>query len=135
VPVSSILPPGCKVITREEGLSYLSPGEIVFCVLSKNSSKVKGDRILSAIGCAIPDDPSKIGYIFEHKSSEDEVQGMVTAKELAIEMYESVNGSEPKEVIAISKEAVADEDGVWTTVVAAAVFITKDLHNKTGEDR
>ena len=124
VPVSSILPPRCKVITREEGLSHIVPGEIVFCVLSKNSSKVKGRRILSAVGCAIPNDPSKVGYISEYKSSEDELQGMLTAKKLAIEMYESANGEKPKEVIGISKEAVVDENEIWTTVVTAAVFIT-----------
>ena len=36
VTVSSILPPGCKLIAKEMGLKMLKPGEITFAVLSKN---------------------------------------------------------------------------------------------------
>ena len=32
VQVSSILPPGCKIVTRRKGLSFLQPGKIVFGV-------------------------------------------------------------------------------------------------------
>lgn len=32
VTVSSILPPHCELVDVEEGLSHLSPGEIVYCV-------------------------------------------------------------------------------------------------------
>ena len=30
VRVSSIFPPNCKLLSRREGLKYLSPGEVVF---------------------------------------------------------------------------------------------------------
>jgi len=33
VNVSSIYPPGCKLIRREEGKKLLSPGQIVYCVM------------------------------------------------------------------------------------------------------
>ncbi|MEO0206696.1 MAG: pyruvoyl-dependent arginine decarboxylase, partial [candidate division WOR-3 bacterium] len=33
VRVSSILPPNCKIVSRTKGLQYLSPGEVVFCVM------------------------------------------------------------------------------------------------------
>ena len=33
VTVSSILPPNCKIIPKDEGLTHLNPGEIVFCVI------------------------------------------------------------------------------------------------------
>ena len=39
VTVSSIIPPGCKLISKEEGLKRLQPGEITFVVLSKNAVK------------------------------------------------------------------------------------------------
>ncbi|HXY56482.1 MAG TPA: pyruvoyl-dependent arginine decarboxylase, partial [Nitrososphaerales archaeon] len=33
VTVSSIIPPGCKQISKEQGVGMLKPGEIVFLVL------------------------------------------------------------------------------------------------------
>ncbi len=38
VHVSSILPPNCKIISREEGLKLLKPGQVTFCVMSKNET-------------------------------------------------------------------------------------------------
>src|ERR1700739_1439049 len=38
VRVSSIFPPQCKLVTRKEGLTYLSPGEVVFAVVAENST-------------------------------------------------------------------------------------------------
>src|SRR5262245_42205565 len=35
--VSSIYPPGCKIISKEEGLKLLRPGEIVFAVYDRES--------------------------------------------------------------------------------------------------
>ena len=35
VKVSSIMPPNCKIINKKEGLKKLSPGQIVFVVLSE----------------------------------------------------------------------------------------------------
>ena len=39
VRVSSIFPPNCKLVSRKEGLKYLSPGEVVFSVVAENSSR------------------------------------------------------------------------------------------------
>jgi arginine decarboxylase len=33
--VSSILPPHCEVIAREEAVEMLKPGDITFCVLAR----------------------------------------------------------------------------------------------------
>ena len=41
VSVSSIVPPNCKIITREKGIKELRPGEITYCVMSRNSSNGK----------------------------------------------------------------------------------------------
>jgi len=32
VQVSSIFPPGCKILSRAQGQKHLSPGQITFCV-------------------------------------------------------------------------------------------------------
>src|SRR3989344_8697873 len=35
VTVSSIFPPNCKRINREEGIKLLNPGSVVFCVMAR----------------------------------------------------------------------------------------------------
>ena len=40
VTVSSILPPGCKVIPKEEGIKLLEAGQIVYCVMADRKSVV-----------------------------------------------------------------------------------------------
>jgi arginine decarboxylase len=35
VTVSSILPPGCRLVRRKAGVATLSPGEITFCVMAR----------------------------------------------------------------------------------------------------
>jgi arginine decarboxylase len=56
VEVSSIVPPGCKLIPRQEGVKLLQDGQIVFAVLGKSYSCTPGERIITAIGMAIPED-------------------------------------------------------------------------------
>src|SRR5690348_7106328 len=38
VSVSSIKPPNCKIVNREEGRKYLVSGQIVFTVMAKSST-------------------------------------------------------------------------------------------------
>ena len=38
VQVSSIFPPHCKLVPRSKGIKLLEPGQVTFCVLSRNSS-------------------------------------------------------------------------------------------------
>src|SRR5512136_664202 len=69
VTVSSILPPKCDIINSTDGLKELYPGEIVFTVMSRNSSNEPSRRIAASIGCAIPRDRNKnFGYLSEHHS-------------------------------------------------------------------
>src|SRR6267378_6342066 len=58
VRVSSIFPPNCKLVSRKEGLKYLSPGEVVFSVVAENSSREPHRLMSSSIGVAIPSDRS-----------------------------------------------------------------------------
>src|SRR3989338_2518062 len=66
VSVSSILPPNCKIITKEKGLDELKPGEVVHCVLARNETNENNRLIAVSIGCAIPADSNQYGYLSEH---------------------------------------------------------------------
>ncbi|RMF90329.1 MAG: arginine decarboxylase, pyruvoyl-dependent [Methanobacteriota archaeon] len=143
VRVSSILPPGCKIISRAAGSKLLSPGEVVFCVLSQNASNERNRLIAASIGVAIPKDKGQYGYLSEHHSfgqtenvagnyAEDLAASML-ASTLGIEYDEDICYDEKREIWRLSgkivktrnitKSAVVGKDGRWTTVVAAAVMI------------
>ncbi|MGQ9811340.1 MAG: pyruvoyl-dependent arginine decarboxylase, partial [bacterium] len=68
VRVSSIFPPGCKLISREQGLKLLSPGEIVYVILSENATQEPHRLIAASLGVAIPKDPTQYGYLSEYHS-------------------------------------------------------------------
>jgi arginine decarboxylase len=139
VTVSSILPPHCAVVDVEEGLGHLSPGEIVYCVLARESTNHPGKLISGAIGMAIPEDPHQHGYLSEHHGlGEIEETACVHAEELAntmlttalgIPAYAGIrpngNGESANmriEQKSIAQTAIGNDDGLWTTVVAVAVF-------------
>ncbi len=142
VHVSSILPPGCKIIPRSEGLKEIKPGQIAFCVFSRCSSNEPHRLIAASIGCAIPADPNAYGYLSEyHAFGENEKQAGDKAEDLAASMLASTLGiefddelvwDEKKEIWRISgkivrtmnvtQSAIVDNKG-YTTVIAAAVFL------------
>ena len=64
--VSSILPPGCQIISKNEGLKELIPGMLTFCVMARCSSNEPHRLIAASIGVAIPADPNAYGYLSEH---------------------------------------------------------------------
>ena len=68
VRVSSIFPPQCKLLPRSQGLTYLSPGEVVFAVVAENSTHEPHRLLASSIGVAIPADRNTYGYLSEHHS-------------------------------------------------------------------
>jgi arginine decarboxylase len=143
VKVSSILPPKCRIISREKGLEVLSPGELVFCVLSHNHSNEAQRLIAASVGCAIPKDRNMYGYLSEHHSfGEKEESAGEYAEDLAASMLATTLGidfdpdksyDERREIWKISGKIVKTRNvtqsarvgrgGKWTTVVAAAVFI------------
>jgi arginine decarboxylase len=125
VTVSSILPPKCEILDRKEGLKELYPGEIVFTVMSRNSSNEPSRRIAASIGCAIPKDPKKsFGYLSEHHSyGETEKYAGIYAEKLAENMLLTWTKEKPERTLNISCTAEVDDEGNWTTVISAAVFI------------
>ena len=143
VRVSSIFPPNCKLISRKEGLKYLDAGEVTFSVVAENSTREPHRLMASSIGLAIPADRSTYGYLSEHHSfGESDDQAGDYAEELAAEMLATTldvefdpdrSWDEKKEIYRISNKivrtanvtqsAVGDKRGLWTTVIAAAIFI------------
>ena len=142
VPVSSILPPHCKIISKSQGITRLSPGAISFTVFSKNASSEPHRLIVASVGCAIPADSSGYGYLSEFHAfgmtekqagdySEDMAAAML-ATTLGIEFDENKSWDEKKEIYRISNKiyrstcitqsAVVGQRG-YSTVIAAAVFI------------
>jgi arginine decarboxylase len=127
VTVSSILPPACRQVSPEEGLAQLSAGEIVFCVLARAETQRGGEPIAAGVCLARLRDGGAYGYIAEHSGkglSEAEVN-LLTRSD-AVEMLTTLSGSgggEAFEFSSYAQAAVGAADGVWTTAVAAVVFI------------
>jgi len=143
VNVSSIFPPGCKKISKEEGLKLLKPGQIVFWVSARNQTNEPNRLIAASIGCALPADPNQYGYLSEHHSfGETDSKAGEYAEDLAASMLATTLGIEFDPDLAwdereqiykmsgkivrttnITQSAIGNKDGLWTTVVAAAVFV------------
>ena len=142
VKVSSIFPPNCTLVQRTKGLKTLSPGEIVYVVMSENSTNEPNRLVAASAGIAIPKEHNRHGYISEHHSfgQNDTVAGEY-AEDLAAYMLATTLGApfnpdrsydEQKDIWKISghivktrnitQTAVGDKKGLWTTVVAAVVF-------------
>ena len=143
VKVSSILPPYCIEIQKEDGLAQLHAGQIVFTVLSEASSNEFNRLISASIGVAKPADRRAYGYLSEHHDfgikpdhagefAEDLAAEML-ATTLGVPFSPEANYDEKKEIFKmdgsivetknITSSATVREEGEWLTVLAAAVFI------------
>lgn len=139
--VSSIFPPGCKIISRNEGIRQLIPGMITYCVLARCGSNEPHRLVAASVGCAIPTDKTIYGYLSEHHSygkteksagdySEDLAAAML-ASTLGVEFDENKSWDEKEEVFKISGKIVRTTNITQTavvkngycTVVAAAVLL------------
>ncbi|WP_456369325.1 pyruvoyl-dependent arginine decarboxylase [Geoglobus sp.] len=120
VTVSSIFPPQCEVVGIEDGLKELYPGQIVFCVMSRETSDREGEKIYASVGVAIPSDPSLHGYLTEYHGvyTGDDVGRK--AEESAAFMLETAFGIKPAKTFNITRVVEVRET---TTVVSAAVFV------------
>ena len=66
VTVSSIYPPGCKIISRKKGIELIEPGQITFAVMARCCTNEPRRQLAASIGLAIPADKSLYGYLSEH---------------------------------------------------------------------
>jgi len=142
--VSSILPPNCKIITKDEGLKLLQPGQIAFCVMARMESNEPNRLMASAIGVAVPKENDKhYGYLSEHhcfgetaKKAGDYAEDLAAsmlATTLGIEFNSDTAWEEREQVYkasgqifkttSICQSCEGHKDGLWTTVIAAAVLL------------
>lgn len=141
--VSSIWPPGCKRISKEEGIKLLHPGEITFCVYDRLQTNEPNRLIAASVGAAIPADETQHGYLSEHHAfGETEEKAGEYAEDLAASMLATTQGiefdpntawNEREQIYKMSgkivkslnmtQSAIGNKEGFWTTVIAAGVFI------------
>jgi arginine decarboxylase len=143
VTVSSIFPPNCKLIPKNEGVKLLHAGQILHVVMSRAETDEPHRHIAASVGVAIPKDRDMYGYLSEHHSyGQTDEQAGDYAEDLAAEMLATIIGVEfdadkswdqRKEIWRLSDAIVSTrnvsqsargaKDAIWTSVVAACVLI------------
>lgn len=143
VKVSSIFPPRGKILAKAKALKQMKPGQITFVVMSENATNEPSRLIGASIGLARPRDTEKWGYISEHHSFgetarkagdyAEDLAATMLATVLGVDFDPDKNYDERKEIYRMSGEIVdsrsivqtaeGNKDGLWTTVVAAMVFV------------
>jgi arginine decarboxylase len=149
VSVSSIFPPNCKTISREEGLKLIRAGQIQFVVMARAETNEPNRLISAAIGLAVPSDKEGYGYLSEHhghgekaeKSGEyaEDLAATMLATTLGIEFNSETAWEEREQVYKASgkifktthivQSAEGNKDGLWTSVLAVAVLVTDENDN------
>ena len=143
VRVSSIFPPGARIIPRARGLTVLNPGEIVHVVMSEAQTNEPNRLVAAAVGLAVPAEPNAYGYLSEHhafgeterKAGDyaEDLAATMLASTLGVEFDPDVNYDERREVYRMSRKIVRSrnitqaargcKNGRWTTVLACAVLM------------
>lgn len=141
--VSSILPPNCKIISRSEGINYLKPGQITFVVMARNDTDEPNRLVASSIGLAVPKERNHYGYLSEHHSFgqnaetagdyAEDLAATMLATTLGVDFNPDTAWKEREQIYKASghifkttnicQTAQGNKDGLWTTVLAAAVLI------------
>lgn len=143
IKISSIFPPNCELISREEGIKLLIPGQILHLVLSEGATQEAHRLVSASIGVALPNNPNQYGYLAEHHGfGQNEKEAGHYAEDLAAFMLATTLGEsfdlkeiweEEKSTYKISDDIIVKtrnitqtatgEADLWTTVLAAAVCI------------
>ncbi|MFQ5807041.1 MAG: pyruvoyl-dependent arginine decarboxylase, partial [Phycisphaerae bacterium] len=143
VKVSSIFPPGCTIVPRRTGLKHLVGGQITYCVLADAHTNEPNRLISAGVGLAIPAKGEHYGYISEYhgygmnsRKTADLVEDMAAsmlASTLGLDFDPDADYDERREIYRMSGQIVTtracvqsaegDKNGLWTSVMAAAVFL------------
>jgi arginine decarboxylase len=143
VRVSSIFPPRCKVISKNQGLKKLQAGQVTYVVLAEEATNEPSRLVGAAVGLALPAEGHQYGYISEHhgygltetkiRDFVEDIAATMLATTLGIEFDPETAYDQRKEIYRMSgriirtracaQTAEGDKSGLWTTVVASAVFI------------
>jgi arginine decarboxylase len=141
--VSSILPPTCKIIPKEEGIKQLKAGQITYCVMARNETNEPNRLISSSIGLAMPKDNTAYGYLSEHHAFgekadiageyAEDLAATMLATTLGIEFDSSKAWEEREQIYKASghifktthicQSAEGHKDGLWTTTISVALFL------------
>lgn len=143
VSASSIIPPKCKVVSRQDGLKLLKPGQITFCLISRNDTKEPNRLISAAVGVAMPKDKKQHGYLSKHQSQgevakkagdyAEDLAATMLATTLGVDFDSESAWDERKQIYKASghifktsnicQSAEGHKDGLWTTVISVAIFL------------
>jgi len=143
VNVSSILPPYCIEINKEDGLKQLRPGQVIFAVIARAESNEYNRLICASIGVAKPADKGQYGYLSEHHTygvkpertgdTAEDLAAEMLATTLGIDFDPNANYDEKREVFkmggkivetkSVTTSATVQDEEEWASVVAAAIFI------------
>lgn len=143
VMVSSIFPPGCKRLSREEGLKEIKPGQITFAVMARNFTNEPNRLIAASIGVAIPSDNMQYGYLSEYHpygvkekicgDYAEDLAAQMLASTLGVEFNPDTDWSEREQAFKMSgkivrtfnvtQSAEGDKNSLWTTVISAAILM------------
>jgi arginine decarboxylase len=144
VKITSIFPPNCSLIPKEEGMKLLHPGQILFLVMSDIATNEAQRLISASIGLARLNDRNHYGYLAEHHAyGMEEKEAGEYAADLAAYMLATTLGEDfdTKQIweeekncytisgsLSISTQSITQsakgKKGMWTTAVAAAVCLT-----------
>ncbi len=147
VRVSSIFPPGCRIVSRTKGVGRLCRGQVVYCVMADTSTNEPSRLIAASIGLAVPAAGEQYGYLSEHHAHgmteekagdyAEDLAATMLATTLGIEFDPDRAYDERREMYrmsgkivkarSVAQSAEGKPDGSWTTVVAAAVFVTLNV--------
>jgi len=153
--VSSIFPPKCKIISKEDGVKLLKPGQITFCVMARNETNEPNRLVSAAVGLGVPKNEEHYGYLSEHhafgetamKSGEyaEDLAATMLATTLGVEFDADKDWEERESIYKTSghifktsnicQSAEGNKDGKWTTVISAAVFIIDDNCSHNSGDK
>lgn len=143
VAVSSIFPTNCRRISVEEGVKEIEPGQIVHAVIARNSTNEPNRLIAASLGVALPTDKNAYGYLSEHHpfGQKEKVAGeyaedlaaTMLATTLGVEFHPDKDWNEREDIYKMSgkivktfnitQSAQGDKNGLWTTVIAAAILL------------
>ena len=148
IKTSSIIAPGCKRISVEEGMKKITPGQITFAVLAQSITNEPGQLVTAGIGMAQPADEILYGYLTEAeeimgRTEEDVEQDVIemALENLVTEWNPKFDGETAYrkgkknymlegrdiKVDSMVQSARGAEQNQFTVVVAAAVFIYENV--------
>lgn len=143
VTVSSIYPPGCRKISRLQGLKEIKAGQITFAVMARNATNEPNRLIASSIGVAVPANGKQYGYLSEYHpygvkekiagDYAEDLAAQMLATTLGVKFDSDTDWNEREQVFKMSGKIVrtfnvtqtaeGDKKGLWTTVLAAAILL------------